>query len=77
MIIPQIKGFNMNDEDFINEVTKHIIQLGWCGFEEICDGDEEEAHELDEGGWLVVHEYVSDMDIDDLRIRYSYLEDEE
>jgi len=66
----------MNDEDFINEVTRHIIQLGWCGFEEICDGDEE-ANSLAEGGWLVVHEYVSDMDIDDLRSRYSYLENEE
>ncbi len=62
----------MTDEEFILAVASQVAEMGYSGFTEITD-DEDELDYMVNGGWAGIHDVVSNQDIDQLKSEWSHL----
>ena len=62
----------MTDEEFILAVAKQVAEMGYFGFIDITN-DEDELDYMINGGWSGIYDVVSSQDIDQLKIDWSHL----
>lgn len=65
----------LTDEEFRLAVAKQVADMGWDGFMNICDNDEEEAEWLSNGGWSAIYDKVCEINIELLRSSWSHLDE--
>jgi hypothetical protein len=62
----------MTDEEFIVAVAKQVAEMGYSGFTEITD-DEDDLNYMVNGGWSGIHDVVSSQDINKLKGDWDHL----
>jgi hypothetical protein len=62
----------MTDEEFILAVAKQVAEMGYSGFIDITN-DEDELDYMINGGWSGIYDVVSSQDIDQLKTDWSHL----